>query len=167
MKTCLLAAVVVLGLVRVASAEEEAGFPRFYVGVSASGVIPQGGGGRSTLGGAALRGGYYVTESFAGEGEVAWLEDACALTAQGLWHLHGWDVYDRLFGYSRFDPFLTGGVKGWMGRRDGQVGPKVGFGAFYYLSDAWAIRGDADAVLGLNGETCVDYSLAIGLQYSF
>ena len=156
-----------LSLVLSAFAEEEAvDFDRWYVGANASLTLPQGGSRMRHVGGAALRGGYYLSENWALEGEAAWLEDAAGLGVDALGHFQGWELYGDLFGYSRFDPFVTVGTRGWIGRDCGQVGPKAGIGAFYHLTDNWALRFDADATLGLETRCGVDYTLAVGVQYS-
>ncbi|MBQ0033355.1 MAG: hypothetical protein KBT68_11225 [bacterium] len=151
----------------VAAAEDEVGFDRWYVGLSGQLMLPQGGSRMHHVGGAALRGGYYFTEDWAIEGEAAWLEDAAGLSAELLGHFQGWSAYGDLFGYSRFDPFATLGARGWIGRDSGQVGPKAGLGAFYHLTDEWALRADADATLGLETNCEMLYSLSVGVQYSF
>ena len=157
-----------LSLVLPASAEvEEVGFDRWFVGASAALTLPQGGSRMHRIGGAAIRGGYYLTENWAAEGEVAWLEDAAGLCVDALGHFQGWDLYGDLFGYSRFDPFVTLGAKGWIGRGSGQVGPKAGLGAFYHLTDNWSLRADADATLGLETNCEMLYSISIGFQYAF
>ena len=138
-----------------------------YVGASAQLMLPQGGSRMHHVGGAALRGGCYLTEDWALEGEAAWLEDAAGLSVAALGHFQGWDLYGDLFGYSRFDPFVTLGAKGWIGRDSGQVGPKAGFGAFYHLTDEWSLRADADATLGLETNCETLYSLSVGVQCSF
>ena len=138
-----------------------------YVGVAGQLMLPQGGSRMHHVGGAALRGGYYLAENLAIEGEAAWLEDAAGLSTAALGHFQGWDLYGDFFGYSRFDPFVTVGAKGWIGRGSGQVGPKVGLGAFYHLTDEWALRADADATLGLETNCEMLYSLSVGVQYSF
>ena len=151
----------------VAAAEEESGFDRWYVGSAGQMMLPQGGSRLHRVGGAALRGGYYLTEDWAVEGEAAWLENAAGLSAQALGHFQGWDLYGNLFGYSQFDPFVTLGVKGWIGHGCGQVGPKAGLGAFYHLTDSWSLRADADATLGLETNCEMLYSLSVGVQWSF
>lgn len=173
MKPCfLLGASCLVSLLSFAShmslaSEEEVGFDRWYVGLAGQMMLPQGGSRLHHVGGAALRGGYYVTEDWAAEGEVSWLEDFAGLSVGMLGHLQGWSVYGDYFGYSRFDPFVTLGAKGWIGRDSGQVGPKAGLGAFYHLTDEWSIRADADATLGLETNCEMLYSLSVGVQYSF
>ena len=134
-----------------------------YVGLSGSVLLPQGGA-RSRVG-AAGRIGWYATEAFALEGEAADLEHTVGFAARGLWHWRGWDEYDKLFGFSRFDPFFTFGACGWL--PDGQVGPAAGIGFLYYLDDNWALRASAEAVLGLDSDAEMIYSLAAGVQYSW
>ena len=117
------------------------------------------------LGGGAARAGRYLTDSLALECEAAWLEDSAALAARAVWHLHGWEEFDMLFGYERLDPFLSAGARGWI--HDGQVGPSAGLGAFYYLTDDWALRFDAEATLGLDTRVETVYSISAGIQYFF
>jgi hypothetical protein len=40
-------------------------------------------------------------------------------------------------------------------------------GAFYYLTDSWALRFDADVTLGLDTDVETAFTLSAGLQYSF
>lgn len=155
-----------LSLVLPAIAEDEAA-DGWYVGASGALTLPQGGSRLHRVGGAALRCGYYLTDNWAVEGEAAWLEDAAGLRIDALGHIQGWDLYGDLFGYSRFDPFVTLGAKGWIGRDAGQVGPKAGLGAFYHLTDVWSLRADADATLGLDTDREMLFSLSLGLQFSF
>lgn len=162
-----LTAVVALaaGVVVAQEFESSYAFDRWYVGGAGTLVLPQGGAQMRRLGGGEARVGYYVTESFAFEGATAWVEDSAGLAAKALWHLQGWEFWGKLFGYERFDPFLTVGVQGWMGH--GQVGPACGFGTLYYLTDSWALRAEADLTLGLDSAAEAVHSLSLGLQYSF
>ena len=147
-------------------AEEEDGYAgEWYAGGAAQLVLPQGGSRMRRLGGGAARAGRYLADSLALECEAAWLEDSAALAARAVWHLHGWEEFDMLFGYERFDPFLSAGAKGWI--HDGQVGPSAGLGAFYYLTDDWALRFDAEATLGLDTRVETVYSISAGIQYFF
>ncbi|MBO7721655.1 MAG: hypothetical protein J6T01_04525 [Kiritimatiellae bacterium] len=149
------------------AAEETCDFNRGYIGVSAALTLPQGGSRLRRVGGAAVRGGWYLTEDCAVEADAAWLEDFAGLSASALGHLQGWSLYGDLFGYSRFDPFVTFGARGWIGGRCGQVGPKAGAGAFYHLTDEWSLRFDADAALGLETRREMLYTFTAGVQYSF
>ena len=146
---------------------EEVGFDRWYVGLAGQMMLPQGNARLHRVGGAALRVGAYLNEDLAVEGEVAELEDVAGLSCALLGHFQGWSLYGDLFGYSRFDPFVTVGAKGWIGRDCGQVGPKAGLGAFYHLTDSWSLRADADATLGHETDCEMLYSLSVGGQYSF
>ena len=166
-KSFLIAGVFCLASSVLMAVDEEVGFDRWTVGAAGSLTLPQGGSRMRHVGGAALRAGCYLDENWAVEAEAAWLEDAAGLGVDALWHLQGWDFYGDLFGYSRFDPFLTAGVRGWIGRDCGQVGPKAGLGAFYHLTDSWSLRADADATLGLETNCEMLYSLSVGVQYSF
>ena len=150
-----------------ADVEFESVSDAWYVGVAGELMLPQGGSKLHRIGGAALRGGYYLTDHSALEGEVGWLEDACALAVRDVVHFAGWGAYDELFGYSRFDPFFTVGARGWIGRSCGQVGPEAGLGAFYHLTDEWSLRADAGATLGLESNVEMLYTLSVGVQYSF
>ena len=149
-----------------ASADDAAqAFAHTYAGAAATVVLPQGGAGMRQLAGGTFRLGWYAHETFALEGAAAWLEDRTGLAAKALWHLQGWETWGRLFGYERFDPFLTVGVQGWLDH--GQVGPAAGLGAFYYLTDNWALRADADVTLGLDSAPAAVYTLSVGVQYAF
>lgn len=159
--------VCLLSLVPVARADEADGFDRGYVGLSGTLTLPQGGSRLRRVGGAAICGGYYLTENWAIEGAAAWQENVAGLSAGALGHLQGWEFYGNLFGYSRFDPFVTVGAKGWIGSSRGQVGPKAGLGAFYHLTNDWSLRADADATLGLETNVEMLYTISLGLQYAF
>ena len=135
--------------------DEVCEFSRFYLGSSATLVIPQGGSDMRRLGGATVRIGYYVSEALSIETDAAWLEDCAGLGVQGLWHF---------WGYERFDPFVTFGVRGWV---DGDLGPVAGLGAFYHLTDNWSLRADSQAILGVDSDCNMIYSLGVGVQYTF
>ena len=144
---------------------EEEDLTSAYLGLSGSLLLPQGGSRMSRLGGAAFRAGYYLNDWFALEGEASWLENRAGLAARGVVHWKGWHEWDMLFGFSRWDPFFTLGVQGWL--PDGQVGPAAGIGLLYYLDDNWALRASAEAVLGLDSDAEMIYSLAVGVQYGW
>lgn len=152
-------------LLALAASADEPAESGWYAGGAAQLVLPQGGSRMRRLGGGAARAGRYLTDSLALECEAAWLEDSAALAARAVWHLHGWEEFDMLFGYERLDPFLSAGAKGWI--HDGQVGPSAGLGAFYYLTDDWALRFDAEATLGLDTRVETVYSISAGIQYFF
>lgn len=165
MKTASILGAAAASLLAVAASAEEPAESGWYAGGAAQLVLPQGGSRMRRLGGGAARAGRYLTDSLALECEAAWLEDSAALAARAVWHLHGWEEFDMLFGYERLDPFLSAGARGWM--HDGQVGPSAGLGAFYYLTDDWALRFDAEATLGLDTRVETVYSISAGIQYFF
>ena len=138
-----------------------------YVGAAATIVLPQGGSSMRRLGGGTLRAGWYFGEFWAIEGDAAWLENMAGLGVDALWHIQDWSFYGDLFGYSRFDPFLTAGARGWVGDGSGQVGPAVGIGTFWHLTDDWSLRFDAVATLGLDSRVEVVHAISIGVQRSF
>ena len=156
-RSIVFAAIASLSIVSPAVEDEDDDYEldRWYVGASATLVMPQGGGDMRRLGGATARVGYYVTEALAVEADAAWLEDCAGLGVQGLWHI---------WGYERFDPFLTFGARGWI---DGDLGPVAGLGAFYHLTDNWSLRADAQATLGIDSDCDMVYSLGAGVQYTF
>lgn len=160
----LLAAAVLSLVCAAAAAEDETGC-EWYVQGAAQMVLPQGGARMRRLGGGAARVGCYVTDSLALECEAAWLENSAAAAARAVWHLRGWNEFDMLFGYERFDPFLSAGARGWF--HDGQVGPSAGAGAYYYMTDSWALRFDADMTIGIDTDVEPIYTLSVGFQYFF
>lgn len=157
-KSLLIFFILALSLTSVAKDEYdyvEYDFERWYTGARAVAVIPQGGGEMRNLCGAGAYLGYYIDDFLTVEFSSAWLEDTAALSLKGLWH---W------WGYERFDPFFTFGASGWI---NGEVGPTLGWGAFWHLNDYWSIRFDADATYGLDDADEMVYSIALGLQWSF
>ena len=143
-------------------------FAETYLGAGGALTLPQGGSRLRRVGGAAVRGGVYLSDFWALEGDVAWQEDAAGLGVDALVHVQAWPAYGDLFGYSSFDPFVTLGARGWLaGRGAGQVGPQLGLGAFYHLGDYWSLRADANATLGLETDVEVVYSISVGAQFAF
>ena len=132
----------------------------------------------------AARGGWYVDEYLAFEAEALCAPHAASDvggtavwggSVQALWHLSGWEAFDKLFGCERFAPFLTCGAQALCAPRhvfaDGShrtgIGPAVGFGAFYHLTDNWSLRAEARAALAVDSPCGMTYALLAGLQYSF
>ena len=134
-----------------------------YVGAAGTFAFRQGGG---RVGGGDVRLGVELSNVFSPELDAGWHENSAFLALQDLVHLSAFETYDRFFGYSRFDPFFTFGGGGWIGGFE-QFGPMAGIGAFWHLDDNWSIRVDASAILGLDGECEMLYSVSAGLQYSF
>ena len=135
-----------------------------YSDFAGSLVLPQGGAAMRRLGGGVARVGAYFDDYTALEGEIGLYEDVCELGARVVWHLANWEEFGLLFGYERFDPFLTLGGRGYTREL---AGPSAGFGALYYLTDSWALRFDSDATLGLGRGTAALYSFSLGARYSF
>ena len=136
----------------------------FYVGAEGALLLPQGGAEIRRAGGAALRCGSYVSESWAFECEASLLEQYAGVGAGMLGHWSGWSLYDRFFGYSAFDPFVVIGASFMSG---GHFGPAAGVGAFYHLGESWSVRAQGEATLDLHDGAEVDYRLSAGLQYAF
>ena len=161
----LLLAAFILSPASASAAAEDAEPLGFHISGAGALTLSQGGAQPGRLGGGELRVGREFSRDWMLEASAGWLENRCSLGADALWHWTGWQVYDALFGYERFDPFFTFGLKGWL--NDGQVGPVVGIGAFYWLTDALALRVDASATLGLDCGCAMVYSLSIGINYAF
>lgn len=138
-----------------------------YVGASGLLTLPQGGSQMHRVGGGGVNVGTYLSDFWAVEGAAGVEQDLAALGVGFLGHWSGWSFYDRFFGYSAFDPFVTGGAKGWIGSEGGQVGPFVGLGAYYHLDDHWSLRADADMTLGLDTDVETLYTISCGVQYAF
>lgn len=151
-----------LSLVLVLSASAES-----YVGVNGLISLPQGGSEMRRLGGANVTAGTYFSDFWSIEGSAGVEENFATLGVGLLGHWSGWSLYDRFFGYSSFDPFVTVGAKGWIGSDLGQVGPCAGLGAFYHFDDHWSLRAGADVTLGLDTEVVPLYTFACGIQYAF
>ena len=145
---------------RVVAAESEMAFGLEAVPTV---LLPEGGA-RSQVG-LALRATAEFAEAYALEAEAAAFERRAGLALRGRCFWRAWEEYDLLFGFSRFDPFFTGGAKGFF--HDAVFGPSVGLGAFWYLTDVWALRADADATLGLDGDIEMLYTVSAGVNLSF
>ena len=134
-----------------------------YVGAAGTLAFRQGG---ERVGGGDVRLGVELSDAFSPELDAGWHENSAFLALQDLVHLSAFEMYDRFFGYSRFDPFFTFGGGGWIGGFE-QFGPMAGIGAFWHLDDNWSIRAEASTILGLDGECEMIYLMSVGLQYSF
>ena len=149
-----------------ATAEEENVSHGAYAGAAGALTLPQGGSRVNRAGGALLNAGVYLFDGYAIEASVGQLEGFTAFGVDALVHFYTFDLYDRFFGYSAFDPFFTIGANGWLDGRRGQVGPSAGLGVFWHLDDNWSIRTDATATLGLDTDVEMLYTVTVGLQYS-
>ena len=137
-----------------------------YLDLGGALTLPMGGGDMRRIGGAELCVGTYFSELSAVEATVGIEENYAALGADVLTHWAAWELYDRFFGYSAFDPFVTAGVKGWVGSARGEVGPSLGIGAFYHFSESFSLRADVNAVLGLESRVEVDHTFFVGIRYT-
>ena len=157
-----------LAVLPAVAAEEGAGAPfEVYAGASGTLVLPQGGTRLGRLGGADAFVGFGTGEGMSLEFAAGRHENETFLSLRELVHFYAFETYDRLFGYSAFDPFFTFGASGWIGGPSGQVGPSAGIGALWHLDDNWSLRFDASATLGIDGDVEMVYSVSAGLQYAF
>lgn len=153
---CLLISLMALSVVKAES----------YLDMGGALTLPMGGGDMRRIGGAEMRFGTYFSELSAVEATIGWQENYAALGADVMTHWAAWELYDRFFGFSAFDPFVTAGVKGWVGSARGEVGPSLGIGAFYHFSEYLSLRAQVDAVLGLESRVEVDHTFFVGLHYT-
>lgn len=128
--------------------------------------------------------GYHASDFWAWELACACAPNASArgggealsgVAARGLFHLTGFEAFDKLFGCERFDPFVTFGAAARFGARhvfaEGArrtaCGPTAGIGAFYHLTDSLDLRVDAQAMLGCDAPCGMLYAVGVGLQWNF
>lgn len=156
-----------------------------YIGAAGGMLLPSGhGNGLKRAAQVTVCGGWYVSDFVAVEGAVACApnvvsrrgnETLSAIQVNGLFHLAGIDKINELFGYERFDPFVTlGAAAAWGtrhefggGARRTCIGPELGIGAFYHFTESLSLRFDARALVGIDDPGAVLYSLGVGLQYNF
>lgn len=156
----------------------------WYVGASGGMLFPGNGSSLRRAGEVSARVGGYASDYFACE-----IEGVCApnvtscvghdalsgVAVLGLYHLSGFEAFDKLFGCERIDPFVTfGGVSRFgsrhvfaEGSHRAATGPAAGVGAFYHLTESLDLRFDAQAMLGCDSPCGMLYSVAIGLQWNF
>jgi len=162
----------------------EGGVSYGYVGAAGGMLLPGNGNSLKRAALVTMRGGWYVDEYLAVEAEALCAPHASSGdggttvwggAAQALWHLSGWEAFDKLFGCERFAPFLTGGLQALCATRHAfaddshrtGIGPTAGIGAFYHLTNNVSLRFDARAALAVDSPCGMTYSLLAGLQYSF
>ncbi len=181
-----LLALVALALALPGVAEEERGdSPPAYLGASGGIFLPGNGSSLRRAGYVAARGGWYLSDNFALELEGGCVPNAVsshggnatvtAFAARGLFHLTGIEEFDLLFGCERFDPFVTFGASALFSSRHvfaddshrTAIGPTVGVGAFYHLTDNWSLRFDATAAMAVDTPCGMSYGLSLALQWSF
>lgn len=135
-----------------------------YAGAEAAAAVPQGGARTDRACGGAVRLGAYLSDFWAVECGVAQLEKSTLFGAGLLGHWSAWGLYDRFFGYSPFDPFLTLGARCRVG---GGAGPKAGLGAFWHLGERWSARASADASLEIDARPEAVWTFSVGVQRAF
>ena len=138
----------------------------WYAGAAAGMTLAGGGSELARRPAVFARTGTYLDDYTALELEAGTAFPCAALGARAVWHLANIPEFGRLFGYERFDPFITFGARGFIGSA---AGPSAGCGALYYLGDTWALRFDADWTLALGeaGGAGSLFALAFGVQYTF
>ncbi len=183
-KLYLLSALVAVMVLPASAAEAVDDISYGYVGTAGGMLLPGNGNSlkRAALVGA--RGGWYVDEYLALEAEAVCAPHVSSGaggttvwggSVQALWHLSGWEAFDKLFGCERFAPFLTCGAQTLCATRhvfaDGShrtgIGPTVGIGAFYHLTDNVSLRAEARAALAVDSPCGMTYAILAGIQYSF
>ena len=155
-----------------------------YVGAAGGLLLPGNGNSLKRAALVTARGGWYVDEYLAFEAEALCAPNVSSGdgntavwggSVQALWHLSGWEAFDKLFGCERFAPFLTCGAQALCAPRhvfadDSHrtgIGPTVGVGAFYHLTNNLSLRMEARAALAVDSPCGMTYALLAGLQYSF
>lgn len=184
MKKIIALAVLALAL-PVAAEEETGGFPPVCLGASGGMFLPGNGNSLKRAAMASARGGWYLSDNLALELEGGCAPNAVssrggnatvtALAARGLFHMTGIEEFDLLFGCERFDPFVTFGAAALFASRHvfaddshrTAIGPTVGMGAFYHLTDSLSLRFDATAAMAVDTPCGMCYGLSLGLQWSF
>ena len=183
-KLVLLSALVAITVLPASAEEVDDGVSYGYVGAAGGLLLPGNGNGLKRAALVAARGGWYVDEYLAFEAEALCAPHAASDaggtavwggSVQALWHVSGWEAFDKLFGCERFAPFLTCSAQALCAPRhvfadDSHrtgIGPSVGLGAFYHLTDNWSLRAEARAALAVDSPCGMTYALLAGLQYSF
>ena len=148
----------------------------WYAGASAGIMLPGSGNGLRRAGEVSLSAGRYLSDSLALEGAFS-CAPAAASDAGGMAAVSGCGVRAlwHVFGYERFDPFVTCGAAARFASRHvfadaprrTAIGPAFGVGAFYHLTNRWSLRADATASLSVDSPCGLVYSVSAGLQFSF
>ena len=165
--------------------EETLDFSSWYAGVSGGLLLPGNGNTLARAAEVSARVGYLLDDGV----RSFELEAACAPNAsthaghealtgvavRHLYHLSGFEFFDKLFGCERFDPFVSCGGAVRFGSHHAfadrshrtALGPTAGFGAFYHLTDNLDLRGDVQAMLGIDSPCGMLYTVCVGLQWTF
>ena len=132
-----------------------------------------------------LRLGYDISDHWSTEGGVSWAPnisgnggaDSNPHNAIDNQSIMGYFV-DGLYHFNRFnrlDPYLTAGAGFYRadtrvfcdGDESTIVGPRIGAGVMYHLTDSWSLRADTRAFMPLEGDYELIYTADAGLAYHF
>ena len=146
---------VALALAAAASAQAFEACP--YAEASLGAFFPQGASRFGSSSAVSVRLGSTLADAWAAEAECGALPETgnASLAVRSLW---------RFSGYERLDPFLS---CGWAAVLSRDTGPEFGFGAWYYLSNRWQLRGDARAVPFVGDGCRVAFFLSFGVGFAF
>lgn len=131
-----------------------------FLGLSGSLLFPHSGGGDLTVG-------TYLTELTAIEANVGLSENRVHTSAEALVHWSALPIYDRFFGYSAVDPFLTLGADAYVGRGRDAVGPSLGAGAYYHLTESISLRASARTSVDVCDSARTLFAASAGIVYNF
>ncbi len=173
----------------VCAADEFADAPRWYVSPGVGMMFFEGNQPADEGLNLVLRLGYDLSEHWTAEGGVSWAPNITSNGRDGADDAPGGDsgigaqsvrgvFMDGLYHFSRYervDPYLAGGF-GYLranskafceGDEYSAVGPRVGVGVMYHLTDRWSLRADARAFMALD-QTCeFIYTADAGVAYRF
>ena len=171
-----LSAFFALSLLAALPAQAEALTDRWYAGISGDVFLPGGGNSLKRAGGVSALVGYEVSDSWNVEALVMSIPNAASshggnsalngFALQGAWHF---------WGYERVDPFFTFGVQSLFSSdhvfaddsRRSAIGPTLGFGLAYHLTDNLSLRADARSMVSIDSPSGIAFSISGGLQWSF
>lgn len=147
-----------------------------YVSAAAGVLLPGDGAKLDPAAAVRLGAGYYTTDTFAWEGGLSYVPRArgakdgsgaiLGVGAGGLWH---W------WGFERLDPFFTFGAEAMFSETHpfgdsshrSAIGPYLGAGTFWHLSETAGLRFESRMLLGVDGPCEILYSVAAGLQFGW
>lgn len=155
-----------------------------YVGASGGMLLPGNGNSFRRAAEVDVYAGIYTDDFFAWEVVGMCVPNAASnsghgtlngVAAHGLFHLAGWEAFDKLFGCERFDPFVMAGGEVRFGSQHAfaedshrtATGPSIGFGAFYHITENLDLRTDARAMMGCDSPCGILYSVVLGVQWNF
>ncbi len=169
------------GILSVA-ADELADAPRWYVSPGVGMMFFEGKQSTDPGVNTVLRLGYDISDHWSAEGGVSWApnvtDDHDSPERFGGQSIRG-AFMDGLFPFNRFerwDPYLTAGLGFYdannhetfnNGDSDCIMGPRVGIGVMYHLTDNWSLRADTRAFMGLAKDNEFIYTADAGVVYRF